>query len=80
MSEQTANTRKIAAVKDNVVIEIMHTDDATAEMFLSGPIFVDATLENNMCKTFKGDSYDQETGKFDHEAKVHFYLNESEEE
>jgi hypothetical protein len=72
MSEETANTRKIAAVKDNVVIEIMHTDDATAEMFLSGPIFVDATAPRNMCKTYKGDTYDPNSGKFDQESKLDY--------
>jgi hypothetical protein len=74
------NNRKIAIVKDGIVLEVMNTNDILASMFLDNVTFIDATLDNNMCKTFKGDTYDSATGKFDHESKVVYLLNESEEE
>lgn len=74
------NNRKIAIVKDGIVLEVMNTNDILASMFLDNVTFIDATLDNNMCKTFKGDTYDLATGKFDHESKVVYLLNESEEE
>jgi len=79
MSEEV-NNRKIAVVKNGIVLDVMHTNDRVASMFLDNVIFIDATLENNMCKTFTGDTYNSATWKFDHESKVVYLLNESQEE
>jgi hypothetical protein len=72
MSEEMNNTKKIAVVKDGVVLEIMHTDERMTAIFLDNPTFIDVTLENDMCRTYKGDTYDSATGKFDLENKINF--------
>lgn len=55
---------KLAFIIDNVVVDILHTDDRLAAIFLSEPVILDVTGETGepVCKT--NDVYDPETGTF----------------
>lgn len=72
MTEETPIRKKIAIVKNNIVIELMDVEENLAAMFLDNPIFIDATVNESMCKTYKGDTYNPDTGKFDQENKIDY--------
>jgi len=56
---------KIAFVIDNQVVDVLHTDDRLAAIFLSDPVIVDVSdlFEDNN-NVFPGDTYDSETKTF----------------
>jgi hypothetical protein len=57
--------KKIAFVIDGEVIDILHTDERLASIFLSQPEIVDVTSEDGSgAITQVGASYDKETGIF----------------
>jgi hypothetical protein len=66
----TENTQlppvKIAFVIDGKVVDILHTDDRLASIFLSDPVVVDVTdpAASSGAKALVGDYYDAETGSF----------------
>lgn len=53
---------KIAFIIDNEVVDIIHTDDRLAAIFLSEPLMVDVTdVEGGVLIS---STYDSKTGKF----------------
>jgi hypothetical protein len=53
---------KVAFIIDNEVVDIIHTDDRLAAIFLSEPLMVDVTdVEGGV---FISSTYDPETGTF----------------
>jgi len=55
---------KIAFIIDNKVVDILHTSDRLAAIFLSEPTIVDVTGENGTVLCEVQDDYDPETGTF----------------
>jgi hypothetical protein len=56
---------KIAFVIDNQVVDVLHTDDRLAAIFLSDPVTVDVSdLFDDNKIVFPGDIYDPETKTF----------------
>jgi hypothetical protein len=56
---------KIAFVIDNQVVDVLHTDDRLAAIFLSDPVTVDVSdLFDENKIVFPGDTYDPETKTF----------------
>ena len=55
---------KIAFVIDNQVIDILHTDERLAAIFLSEPVILDVTGDDGEPTTLVGATYDPETGTF----------------
>lgn len=53
---------KVAFIIDNEVVDIIHTDDRLAAIFLSEPLMVDVTdIEDGV---FINSTYNPETGNF----------------
>ena len=61
---QALTPKKIAFVIDGEVIDILHTDERLAAIFLSQPQILDVTSENGGAITQVGASYNSETGTF----------------
>lgn len=55
---------KVAFVIDNQVIEVLHTDDRLAAIFLSNPVVLDVTGPDGKSSVDLGDIYDPATGLF----------------
>lgn len=66
MAENTLPPVKIAFIIDNEVVDILHTDDRLAAIFLSNPVILD--VSNKMPLTdfniTVGSTYDEETDTF----------------
>lgn len=59
---------KIAFVLDGKVVDILHTDNRLAAIFLSEPLMVEVTdlVDDPANFTYVGAKYDPETGTFSH--------------
>ena len=59
---------KLAYVIDNEVVDILHTDERLAAIFMSNPIIVDVTEnfydDNNSPSIFVGATYNPENNSF----------------
>ena len=55
---------KLAFIIDNEVVDILHTDERLAAIFLSNPIVVDVTGTDGSVIAVVGSGYDPETGAF----------------
>lgn len=55
---------KVAFIIDNQVVEVLHTDDRLAAIFLSEPTIVDVTGADGKSAVDLGDVYDPATGLF----------------
>lgn len=56
---------KVAFIIDNELVDIIHTDDRLAAIFLSDPVIVDVSDRNLVEEgIIIGGTYDPETGKF----------------
>lgn len=56
---------KVAFIIDDKVVDVLHTDDRLAAIFLSEPIMVDVTdLFTQEKYVYPGDLYDSETKAF----------------
>lgn len=69
MSDNTQNQQavppvKIAFVIDNQVVDILHTDERLAAIFLSEPTIVDVTGDDGRAACAIGDIYDPASGTF----------------
>ena len=68
MTNPTLPPVKIAYVIDNEVVDIVHTDERLAAIFLSNPILVDISEnfydENNNPTVLVGAAYNPETETF----------------
>lgn len=66
MTENKLPPVKIAFVIDGKVVDVLHTDERLASIFLSQPTVVDVTdpTSDAGAKAAPGDYYDAETGKF----------------
>jgi hypothetical protein len=57
---------KIAYILDGQVVDILHTDERLAAIFLSNPIVIDVSdkFDNGSSDVIVGTKYDSETGQF----------------
>lgn len=55
---------KIAFILDDQVVDILHTDNRLASIFLSEPVIVDVTGEDGNSIAQVGDNYDAKTNTF----------------
>lgn len=55
---------KVAFVLNNIVVEVLHTDERLGAIFLSDPLIINVTNEDGNQTAFYGDSYDPETQSF----------------
>jgi hypothetical protein len=55
---------KMAFILDGKVIDVLHTDERLAAIFLSQPTVVDVTVLDENATAEIGHSYNQATGKF----------------
>lgn len=55
---------RIAFVIDNVVADVLHTDEKLAAVFLSQPTIIDVTDKDNSLKISVNSVYDPQTGEF----------------
>lgn len=64
MADETPSIppRRVAFIIDNVIQDVLHTDERLAAIFLSEPIMVDITDAPDFVNM--GSSYDPETGSF----------------
>jgi hypothetical protein len=53
---------KVAFVIDNIVVDILHTDQRMADIFLGNPIMLDITSSTENIQS--GWNYNPETGQF----------------
>lgn len=56
--------KKIAFVIDGQIVDLLHTDDRLAAIFLSQPTIVDVTGPDGNPTAVVGDIYDPATGTF----------------
>lgn len=54
----------LAFVIDNNVVDVLHTDERLAAIFLSEPKVVDITPADGIQQVFVDDIYDENTGSF----------------
>jgi hypothetical protein len=66
MSENNNNLApsKLAIVLDNVVAEVLHTDERLAAIFLSQPLVLEITENFESFEAMAGNIYDETTGKY----------------
>jgi hypothetical protein len=57
---------KVAFVIDNIVVDILHTDQRMADIFLGNPIMLDITSSTENIQS--GWNYNPETGQFSESA------------
>ena len=62
--DQSVNPIKIAFIVDNVVVDILHTDERLAAMLLSDPVVINVTGEDGNQIAQYGDIYDPSTQSF----------------
>jgi hypothetical protein len=55
---------KIAFIIDNVIVDVIHTDERLAAIFLSNPVIKDITAENGEQIAFTGWVYNPETDTY----------------
>lgn len=55
---------KLAFIIDGQVVDILHTDERLAAMFLSAPTIIDVTGQDGEVTAIVGSTYDAETGEF----------------
>lgn len=55
---------KVAFILDNMVVDILHTDERLASIFLSNPIIVDVTEPYNSSTIDMGWEYNPKTKEF----------------
>jgi|688.fasta_scaffold1035372_1 hypothetical protein len=55
---------RVAFVIDNVVADVLHTDERLASIFLSNPLVVDISDFENKDKISVNSEYDPATGEF----------------
>jgi hypothetical protein len=55
---------KLAFVLDGEVVDVLHTDERLAAIFLSNPTVVNVTGVNGSQTAFVGDLYNQDNGTF----------------
>lgn len=57
---------KLAFIIDNEVVDVLHTDDRLAAIFLSNPLVLDVTekIHNNPQSIIPGMLYNQETQEY----------------
>jgi hypothetical protein len=58
----TIPPRRVAFIIDNIIQDVLHTDERLAALFLSEPVIVDITEEPDHVNM--GAHYDPETGSF----------------
>lgn len=62
--DQSMNPIKVAFIIDNKVVDVVHTDERLAAIFLSGPVVVNVTREDGSQGAEYGDIYDAQSGEF----------------
>lgn len=55
---------KLAFIIDNVVVDILHTDERLAAIFLSEPLMLDVTDHKDLPNLVPNATYDPETSSF----------------
>ena len=55
---------KLAFIIDNVVTDILHTDERLAAIFLSEPLILDVTDHEDLSNLVPNATYDPETSSF----------------
>lgn len=67
---------KVAFIIDNKVVDVLHTDERLAAIFLSNPLVVDVTGEDGNQTAFLNDIYDPETKTFSKDSMLVDFVEE----